>query len=85
MLNYIVSIAVQGASECVHRQKGGLMRDIADKVMVRLLSLVSGRKGQTLVEYVLILVLISIVAILIMKGIGSTSNNTYSKINSAMP
>ena len=61
------------------------MKNVMDGIMVKLLCILSGRKGQTLTEYVLILILLSIVAILIMKGTGSTLNNTYSKINSAMP
>jgi len=44
-----------------------------------------GEEGQTLVEYVLILVLIAIVVLLMLTGLGGTVNNTYSSINSAMP
>jgi len=61
------------------------MKNSPEKPTAGMLSFVYGRKGQTLVEYVLVLVLISIFAILIMKGLGSTVNNTYSKVNSAMP
>ena len=61
------------------------MKNLSEKLTAGMLRFMYGRKGQTLVEYVLILVLISIVAILIMKGLGSTVNNTYSKVNSAMP
>lgn len=42
-------------------------------------------KGQTLVEYGLILVLIAVVVILMVMGLGGTVNTTYSKINSALP
>ncbi len=41
-------------------------------------------KGQTLVEYALILVLISIVVILMLRGTGQNVNNTFSKVNSAL-
>jgi len=41
-------------------------------------------KGQTLVEYALILVLISIVVILMLQGTGKNVNNTFSKVNSAL-
>jgi len=41
-------------------------------------------KGQTLVEYALILVLIAIVVILMLTGMGKSVNNTYSKVNSAL-
>ena len=41
-------------------------------------------KGQTLVEYALILVLISIVVILMLQGTGKNVNNTFSRVNSAL-
>jgi Flp pilus assembly pilin Flp len=42
-------------------------------------------KGQTLVEYALIILLIAIVVILMLRGTGKTINNAYySKINSAL-
>lgn len=47
--------------------------------------LADGSLGQGLVEYMLILVLVSIVVILMLTGIGKQENNTYSHINSAMP
>jgi len=42
-------------------------------------------EGQTLIEYVLILVLIAVVVILMVTGLGSSLNNTFSNVNSAMP
>ena len=42
------------------------------------------RKGQGLVEYALILVLIAIVVILILTFLGSKVNQTFSKVGSAM-
>jgi len=41
-------------------------------------------KGQTLVEYALLLVLIAIVVIAMVKGIGTNANTTFSKVNSAL-
>lgn len=41
-------------------------------------------EGQTLVEYALILVLISIVVILMLRGTGTSVNNTFSSVNSAL-
>jgi Flp pilus assembly pilin Flp len=41
-------------------------------------------KGQTLVEYSLLLVLIAVLVIMMVKGVGLTANNTYSKVNSAV-
>ncbi len=39
-------------------------------------------RGQTLVEYALILLLIAIVVIVILASLGKTVNNTYSEISS---
>ncbi len=39
------------------------------------------RSGQSLVEYALILALISVVAILVLSGIGSSVNNKLTNIN----
>jgi Flp pilus assembly pilin Flp len=44
---------------------------------------IKSEKGQTVVEYGLILLLIAIVVIVMIKGIGDTTNTTYSKVNSA--
>ena len=41
-------------------------------------------KGQTLVEYALILVLIAIVVILMLSNIGQSVNNSFSTVNSAL-
>ena len=43
------------------------------------------RKGQSLVEYALILALIAIVAITVLKGLGKHINNTLSSINANLP
>ena len=42
----------------------------------------TGRTGQSLVEYALILALISVVAILVLSGIGSSVTNKLGNINS---
>jgi len=41
----------------------------------------SKRSGQSLVEYALILALISVVAILVLKGIGTAVNNKLQNVN----
>ncbi|MCG3148856.1 MAG: hypothetical protein PCFJNLEI_02305 [Verrucomicrobiae bacterium] len=41
----------------------------------------SKRSGQSLVEYALILALISVVAILVLRGIGSSVNNKLTNVN----
>ncbi len=43
------------------------------------------RKGQSLVEYALILALIAVVAILVLKGLGNKVNNTLSSVNANLP
>jgi pilus assembly protein Flp/PilA len=50
----------------------------------RLFAYVQSEKGQTLVEYALLLVLIAIVVYLMLQGTGRQVNNVYSKINSAL-
>jgi Flp pilus assembly pilin Flp len=42
------------------------------------------RKGQTLVEYALILAFISVVAISVLINLGTTIRGTFSKINSQL-
>ncbi|HTP65055.1 MAG TPA: Flp family type IVb pilin [Geobacteraceae bacterium] len=51
---------------------------------VKFQNAVRSEKGQTLVEYALLLVLIAIVVILMLQGLGQSANNTYSKVNSAL-
>jgi Flp pilus assembly pilin Flp len=51
----------------------------------KLVRLVNGRSGQSLVEYLFILVLIAMVTILILKGRGNKLRNTLSNVNSNMP
>jgi Flp pilus assembly pilin Flp len=41
--------------------------------------------GQSLVEYSLILAMISVVAILTLKGLGKKINNTLSSVNANLP
>jgi Flp pilus assembly pilin Flp len=43
-----------------------------------------GEKGQTLVEYGLLVILIAIVVILILKGTGLQVNNLFSVVNSSV-
>lgn len=50
----------------------------------QLLRTLKGEKGQGLVEYALILVLISIVVIVMLTGVGNSVNNTFSSVNSAL-
>ena len=60
------------------------VRKIYEKLNVRLLSVLHSEKGQTLVEYGLLLVLIAVVVIIMVKGVGQTTNNVWSRINSGI-
>lgn len=53
-------------------------------IYTRFISALKSKKGQTIVEYALLLVLIAIVVIIIVKGVGLTTNNVYSQVNSAL-
>ncbi len=46
---------------------------------------VKSEKGQSLVEYGLVLLLIALVVILMVKGIGGWTSNSYSSVNNAFP
>jgi len=52
--------------------------------MKTLLPRLESRKGQTLVEYALILAFISVVAISVLISLGQAIKGTYTKINSAL-
>ncbi len=54
------------------------------EMFVRFQSTIKNQKGQTLVEYALLLVLIAIVVVTMLKGVGSSVNNAFSKVNSAL-
>ncbi len=55
-----------------------------NELYVRFQTAIKDEKGQTLVEYALLLVLIAIVVVLMVQGIGGSANNTFSKVNSAL-
>jgi pilus assembly protein Flp/PilA len=61
-----------------------MLKELYEKFMLSVLKVFSNKKGQTLVEYALLLVLIAIVVYLMLKGAGLEVNNVYSKINSAL-
>ncbi len=60
------------------------MMNYLNELYVKMMNAVKSEKGQTIVEYALLLVLIAIVVILIVKGVGMSANNAYSKVNSAL-
>ena len=51
---------------------------------MKVMDSIKSEKGQTLVEYALILVLISIVVILMLQNTGQNVNNAFTKVNSAL-
>jgi pilus assembly protein Flp/PilA len=51
------------------------------ELYVKFLVAIKSEKGQTLVEYALLLVLIAIVVIAMLRGVGSSVNNAFCKIN----
>jgi pilus assembly protein Flp/PilA len=55
-----------------------------NKIYGRFLTAVKSEKGQTLIEYALLLLLIAIVVVLLVKGIGSNANIAFSKVNSGL-
>ncbi len=60
------------------------MMNYLNELYVKMMNAVKSEKGQTIVEYALLLVLIAIVVILIVKGVGLSANNAYSTVNSAL-
>ena len=61
-----------------------MLKELYEKFMLSVLKVFSNKKGQTLVEYALLLVLIAIVVYLMLKGTGLEVNRVYSKINCAL-
>lgn len=50
----------------------------------RVRSILGDERGQGLVEYSLILMLVALVVIVMLTGIGGTLNNNYSSVNSCL-
>jgi Flp pilus assembly pilin Flp len=61
------------------------MKRVIRRYLRRFLHRVKISSGQSLVEYALILALISVVAIMVLKGLGKKVNNTLSSINANLP
>jgi len=58
------------------------LRELYEKLCLRLI--LHSEKGQTLVEYALLVVLIAVVVILMVKGTGQQVNTLWSRINSGI-
>lgn len=60
------------------------LRKLHKELSARLLNVISDEKGQTLVEYGLLVTLIAVALILMLKGTGQEVNNLWSSINSGI-
>jgi Flp pilus assembly pilin Flp len=62
------------------------LREMYENFNARLASIIQSEKGQTMIEYALVVVLIAIVLVLIFKGAGVDSgiSRAGSKVNSAL-
>ena len=61
-----------------------MLKDLYEKFIMAVFNVLHNKKGQTLVEYALLLVLIAIVVYLMLKGTGREVNRVYSAINCAL-
>jgi pilus assembly protein Flp/PilA len=60
------------------------MADLMARFMVALEYLRKDQRGQGMVEYALILVLVSIIAIVMLTGIGNSVNAVFEAVNTAL-
>jgi len=60
------------------------LRKLHEELSARILSVLYNEKGQTLVEYGLLVTLIAVALILMLKGTGQEVNNLWSSINSGI-
>jgi pilus assembly protein Flp/PilA len=60
------------------------MLNFLNNLYLQLMTNLKCEKGQGLVEYALILVLIAIVVIAMVTGIGKNANDVFSQVNSAL-
>ncbi len=67
-------------------KEGGMkmLKELYERVIVRFFTVLRSERGQGLVEYALLLVLIALVVFLMLRGTGQQVNEVYSKINSAL-
>ena len=59
------------------------LKELYEKMIVRIFTALRSEEGQGLIEYALILVLIAIVVIIMLRGTGQQVNAMYSTINSS--
>lgn len=78
-LHYFYTVVIVREHTC--KRLGTSMKRTFQKLYRALRS----RKGQSLVEYSLILALVAIVGVTVLKGLGKHINNTLSSINANLP
>jgi len=61
-----------------------IKREIYKKLCRKLAGVLYSERGQTLVEYGLLLVLIAVIVILMVRGTGRETNSIWSRINSGI-
>jgi Flp pilus assembly pilin Flp len=66
--------------------RGGIMslKERLNEFFAKATALIRSDKGQTLIEYGLLVVLIAVIVILMLKGTGEQVNSLYSTINSGL-
>lgn len=64
------------------REKG--VQEVTEKMVWKMLDRASGQRGQGMVEYALILVLVSIVVIVILLTMGNQIQNVFSNVVAAL-
>jgi pilus assembly protein Flp/PilA len=60
------------------------LKELCEGVLTKAYLLIHSEKGQGLVEYGLIVVLIAVIVIFMLRGTGREVNALYSKINSGL-
>ncbi len=60
------------------------LKEMIQEFVLKCYAVIQSKKGQGLVEYALIIVLIALVVILMLQGSGKEVNRVFSKINSAL-
>ncbi len=60
------------------------LKEMIAEFLLRTYTIIQSKRGQGLVEYALIIVLIALVVILMLQGSGKQVNRVFSKINSAL-
>lgn len=60
------------------------LKELCERVFIKAYLLIHSEKGQGLVEYGLLVVLIAVILIYMLRGTGREVNGLYSRINSGL-